>query len=106
MKKRTFKTEVIKLAEEIPFGKVTTYGILARAAGGHPMNARNITHILSRSNKEIPFHRIVYSDGKIWISKDNEQERKKLYQKEGITITNKNKVANLIDHLHTFGLDI
>ena len=44
-----FSQKVIKLALSIPSGRVTTYGILAAAADGHPMLSRLITHILGKS---------------------------------------------------------
>ncbi|KKQ63804.1 MAG: hypothetical protein US85_C0014G0036, partial [Candidatus Shapirobacteria bacterium GW2011_GWF1_38_23] len=44
-----FSKKVIELALEIPEGRVTTYGLLAVAAGGHPILAQMITSILWRS---------------------------------------------------------
>ena len=64
-----FSKRVIELALSIPPGRVTTYGYLAVSAGGHPMLAQMITHILSKAPEvdQIPFHRIVYSDGRVWL---------------------------------------
>jgi hypothetical protein len=41
-----FSKKVIELALTIPAGRVTTYGLITAAAGGHPMLSRMITHIL------------------------------------------------------------
>ncbi len=64
---KTFSERVSKIALEIPKGRVTTYGAIARAAGAGPMAAQSITSILGKAYengaKNIPFHRIVYADG-------------------------------------------
>jgi alkylated DNA nucleotide flippase Atl1 len=91
-----FSQKVIKLALSIPPGHVTTYGILAEAAGGHPMLSRMITHILGKSDQvdKIPFHRIVYSNGKIWFDPLHNKWRDQLYKKEGIKVDKNNKIIN------------
>ncbi|MBP9757377.1 MAG: MGMT family protein [Candidatus Pacebacteria bacterium] len=103
---QTFSERVLKLALSIPKGKVTTYAILARKAGGGGMAARSISGILGKAwqkgEKKIPFHRIVYSDGKIWTSPEYHKKRMALYKKEGITIDKKNRVVDFADTLHEF----
>lgn len=80
----------MKLALSILKGRVTTYGRIARAAIGGTMASQSITNILgkvwSNGSRGIPFHRIVYADGRIWISEDRRKERLALYKKEGIKI--------------------
>lgn len=102
----TFSERVVKLALTIPSGKVTTYAILARGAGGGGMAARSITGILGKAwekgEKAIPFHRIVYSDGRIWTSPEYHKKRMALYKKEGIAIDKKNRVVDFMDHIHEF----
>lgn len=99
-----FSKKVWQAAESIPFGKVTTYGHLARAAGGGRQAARSITNILSKAPNasKIPFHRIVYADGKVWISSKYEKKRMGLYKKEGIEIDKNGRIKNFRDVLHTF----
>ncbi len=103
---KTFSQRVLECALAIPKGRVTTYGLIARAAGGGPMAAQSITHILSKAynngETRIPFHRIVYSNGKIWTHSKYNAERKKLYQQEGITLNEKNIIANFQDILFEF----
>lgn len=101
-----FSKKVIALALTIPEGRVTTYGLLCVSAGGHPMLSQMITHILSKSDQvdSIPFHRIVYSNGKIWTANQNNigdvnyikfnKERLKLYKKEGIKVDKNNKIVD------------
>lgn len=102
----TFSDRVVQLALSIPPGKVTTYGRIARAAGGGPMASQSITSILSKAwdkgEKNIPWHRIVYADGRIWIDEKHRSERMKLYQKEEIAIDKSSRVANFRDLLFEF----
>ncbi len=99
-----FSVKVWQLAEEIPFGMVTTYGHIARAAGGGPQASRSITNILSKSPNitKIPFHRIVYAGGKIWSSPNYDIKRRKLYKKEGIEVDSKGRIKNFIDKLYIY----
>jgi len=91
-----FSKKVVELALKIPEGRVVTYGLLAQAAGGHPMMAQMITHILSKSAEvdKIPFHRIVYASGKVWLEPKYEKERMRLYKKEGIKLDKNNKIID------------
>lgn len=91
-----FSKKVCALALQVPFGRVTTYGLLAVAAGGHPMLAQMITHILSKSPDvdKIPFHRVVYSDGHVWLNPEYQKIRLKLYRQEGIKLDKKNRIID------------
>lgn len=102
----TFSERVVKIALSLPPGRITTYGALARAAGGGALSAQSITHILGKAEESgvsgIPFHRIVYADGRIWTSPKIHRKRLALYKKEGIEIDEKNRVKNFRDILVTF----
>lgn len=102
----TFSDRVVKLALSVPSGKVTTYAALAKKAGGGGMAARSITGILGKAwdkgEKKIPFHRIVYSDGKIWTSPVHHKKRMALYKKEYITVDKQNRIVDFADKLHEF----
>ncbi len=99
----TFSERVIKIARSLPKGKVTTYGRIARAAGGGPMASQSITSILGKAwengMKDIPFHRIVYADGRIWVDDRHRKERMKLYKQEGIELDEKDRIKNFRDVL-------
>lgn len=103
---QTFTDRVIKIALEIPRGRVTTYGRIARAAGAGPMASQSITNILGkayeRGIKNIPFHRIVYSNGKVWFNEEYKKKRLELYKKEGIKLDKNNKIVNFEDVLLEF----
>lgn len=94
----TFSERVLQIALSIPKGRVTTYGRIARAAGGGNMASQSITGILAKAwdhgEKNIPFHRIVYADGHIWIDAKHHKERMRRYQEEGIKIDSKNRIEN------------
>lgn len=104
LKPGEFSKKVVELALKIPEGKVTTYGVLAAAAGGHPMMSRMITHILAKSPEvdKIPFHRIVYSSGKIWFDPVHNKWRDKLYKKEGIKVDKNNRIVDFEKLIYTF----
>lgn len=103
---KTFSERVVECALSIPLGRVTTYGHIARAAGGGNMAAQSITHILGKAYdngvKNIPFHRIVYAGGKIWTDPQYDKQRTALYKKEGILVDRNNKITNFLDILHEF----
>ena len=103
---KTFNQRVVEAAKAIPRGRVSTYGRLARAAGALPMASQSITSILAKAYDEgdhsIPFHRIVYADGHIWVDAKHRAERMKLYKKEKIEIDEKGRVENFRDLLFEF----
>lgn len=94
----TFSERVVKIARSIPTGRVTTYGRIAKAAGGGAMASQSITSILGRAwdngAKDIPFHRIVYADGHIWVDDRHRKERLRQYKKEKIELDDKNRIKN------------
>lgn len=103
---KTFSERVVEAALSIPSGRVTTYGRLARACGAGPMASQSITGILAKAHNEgvkgIPFHRIVYADGKIWVSDEYRAKRLKLYKQEGIELDKNDKIKNFNDILFEF----
>ena len=68
------------------------------------MMSRMITTILSKSPDidKIPFHRIVYSNGKIWFDPKHNKRRDKLYKQEGIKVDQNNKIINFEKIIYTF----
>ncbi|HEY4489961.1 MAG TPA: hypothetical protein VJC12_01745 [Candidatus Paceibacterota bacterium] len=70
------------------------------------MMARKVTKILGdaydEGAKNIPFHRIVYSNGKIWINAKYRKSRMGLYKKEGIEIDKRDRVKNFESKLFEF----
>ncbi len=93
---RTFSERVVILAKAVPPGFVVTYGDVARAAGGGGMAAQSITTILSKAytagETEIPFHRIVYANGRVWLDDVHRAERQARYLAEGIQLDVRDRV--------------
>jgi alkylated DNA nucleotide flippase Atl1 len=103
--KLSFSSLVVRYAREIPPGKITTYGALSRAAGGGSMGARSITSVLGKAWNngihDIPFHRIVYSDGRVWMAPEYEKERNKKYKQEHIEVVD-GKIKDFQEKLYEF----
>jgi methylated-DNA-protein-cysteine methyltransferase related protein len=103
---KTFSERVLDIALSIPKGRVTTYGRIARAAGGGAMSSQSVTGILAKAYDEgktaIPFHRIVYANGTIWIDEAHRVKRMKLYKEENIEIDKNNKIKNFHEKLFEF----
>ncbi len=103
-KQTSFSERVLKIALSIPSGKVMTYGGIARKAGGGPMASQSITSILGKAYdngaKDIPFHRIVYADGRVWIDDTHRKERMKKYKEEGIELDEKSRIKDFNDKLY------
>lgn len=102
----SFSERVVQIALSVPKGRVTTYGRIARAAGGGAMTSQSVTNILGKAynngQTDIPFHRIVYADGSVWMNDMYRTKRLKLYKEEGIEIDGKGKIKNFEEKLWEF----
>lgn len=103
---KTFSERVLACALSVPKGRVTTYGRIAIAAGGGAMASQSITNILGKAwdkgERRIPWHRIVYADGSVWLDNKTRTERLVLYKKEGIELDRKDRIQNFRDKLYEF----
>ncbi|MBI2004971.1 MGMT family protein [Patescibacteria group bacterium] len=103
---QTFSERVVRAALSVPKGRVTTYGRIARAAGGGGQAARSVSGILGkaweRGERRIPWHRLVYANGHIWVDARHRKERMRLYKEEGIAIDKKDRVVHFRDLLFEF----
>ncbi len=97
-----FQEKVWDAVSAIPYGKVTTYGHIAKAAG-KPNAARYISRIIGQhpDAKNLPWYKIVYSNGTVWVNEQYKETRRVLYEKEGIILKGK-KIVNFRDVLYTF----
>jgi methylated-DNA-protein-cysteine methyltransferase related protein len=78
---------IYKLVKQIPRGRVTTYGALARALrlrGGARTAGRAMA--ATPSGKGIPWHRVVGDHGKLLIPEPYGSLQRKLLQSEGIQL--------------------
>ena len=99
-----FSHRVWELATSIPEGRVTTYGILARAAGSGGQAARSVSGILSKAPNQgsIPWHRIVYAGGRVWMTQECEEKRREIYELEGIEVSQKGFIQNFEEVVYYF----
>lgn len=90
-----FTKNVIRIIQAIPYGKVMTYGQIAKAAGS-PRAARQVVRILhSMSGKyQLPWHRVINSKGEIGL-RDEDQfiTQKLLLESEGIHFDTERSLA-------------
>lgn len=89
IKKSIKDSDVYDLLLQIPAGKVSTYGDLAKALG-NPTSSRIIGRILGKNPNpiKVPCHRVVMSDGKVGGYFYGSDKKKELLEKEGISFTN------------------
>ena len=87
----SFQEQVWQLTQKIPAGRITTYGLLARAldsseasrAVGSALGANPYSFLQATSAREkIPCHRVVRSDGTLGSYNRGEKEKKKILELE------------------------
>lgn len=100
-RKESFFDKVHTIVKKIPYGKVTTYGLIARYLGT-PKSARMVGYAMNSSHKfpDIPAHRVVNRNGLLtgrhhFFGSSLMQE---LLENEGIIIID-NKIENFNDIL-------
>ncbi len=84
-----FTKRVLEIIKQIPPGKVTTYGLIAWAAGD-PHGARQVARVLhSLSEKEkLPWHRVINSKGQIASpTPSDKEEQTGLLRAENVEVT-------------------
>ncbi|MGS4345674.1 MGMT family protein [Myroides odoratus] len=96
-----FFEQVYEVVREIPYGKVTTYGAIAKAIGA-PRSARMVGYAMNASHLDdsVPAHRVVNRlgmlSGKHHFEETNLMQQ--LLESEGITVVN-NQIQNFKDIL-------
>ncbi|MBX4195899.1 MGMT family protein [Candidatus Parcubacteria bacterium] len=79
----TFQEKVYKIVRMIPKGSVLTYKQVARKIG-HPLAFRAVGNILNKNtDRKVPCHRVIRSDGKIGGYNGLQGQKHYLLQKEG-----------------------
>lgn len=84
----TFSEKVYKVVSRIPRGKVLTYAQVAQRAGNKKAY-RAVGNIMNRnpySKEKVPCHRVVRSDGTIGGYNKGAALKKKLLEKEGVSL--------------------
>lgn len=94
--------KIYKKLLEVPEGKITTYGALAKAVGLH--NGQRVIGNIMNNNPYpviIPCHRVVKSDGKVGGYAYGEKVKVNMLTKEGLEIKN-GKISNFKNCIHKF----
>jgi methylated-DNA-protein-cysteine methyltransferase-like protein len=96
-----FYDNVIKIVKQIPYGRVTTYGLIAEYLG-HKGSARMVGWVLNnqKGNMDVPAHRVVNRKGLLTgkMHFDGINLMQELLEGEGIPIKN-NQVVDLEKYL-------
>lgn len=85
---------IVKVIQQIPTGKVATYGQIAHLAG-NPRASRTVSFVLhsSSSKLKLPWHRVINSKGSISLPKGGGFEKQRdLLLKEGIALDEKGHI--------------
>lgn len=91
MQSRELMQQILAVVALIPYGKVATYGQVAKLAG-LPKHARLVGYALKHmdAQADLPWHRVINSQGKISLGRLNGRgeniQQQKLLQ-EGIALT-------------------
>lgn len=86
----SFFEQVYRVVEKIPYGKVASYGQIARLIG-RPRAARQVGYAMRCCPNNLPWQRVVKADGSI-TGGDYAQLRAAMLQAEGVELLNDNKV--------------
>ncbi|WP_183098003.1 MGMT family protein [Nocardioides pelophilus] len=76
--KEEYVEQVLSWVEQVPPGRVTTYGAIAAVVGGGP---RQVGAVMSRHGGPVPWWRVVRADGSLPPSHDGEARAR--YLEEG-----------------------
>jgi len=98
----SIEQKVYKKLTEVPQGKVTTYGELAKAVG--LKNGQRVIGQIMKKNPYpaiIPCHRVVKSDGNIGGYAYGDEVKTNMLRKEGIKIQN-GKILDWHKKFHKF----
>lgn len=86
-----FYNDVYRIVEQIPSGRVATFGQIA-AILGRPRMARFVGYASNNPKSwDLPWHRVVFKDGSLCGEPFYEQQRKAL-KAEGVRFTSDNRV--------------
>lgn len=94
----TMRNRILAAIRQVPRGKVSTYGAIARAAG-FPGAARQVAWTL-HSSVGLPWHRILGAAGEIKLRGDSAIEQRLRLEAEGVIF--RGRRVNMRLHEHQF----
>ena len=84
-----FREQVYYWVSQIPKGKVTSYGTIAKLSG-FPRHARHVSKALGAApnRKQLPWQRVIGADGKIAFNSDSDHFaiQQSLLEQEGVKV--------------------
>lgn len=88
-----FLMQIFAVIHQIPCGKVTTYGEVAKLAG-YPGYARHVGKALNKlpTGSKLPWHRVINSQGRISLKGEDLVRQRNALIEEGVDVTNDGKV--------------
>ena len=91
-----YTKKVLKIIKSIPKGKTMSYGDIAKTAGKN-RGAREVSRILhSCSEKyELPWHRVINSQGKISLPGEAGQFQREMLEQEGVRFDKSGKINEI-----------
>lgn len=97
-----FYEKCYELLDQVPEGKVTTYGEIAKALGSSAYRA--VGTAMAKNDKLIirPCHRVVKSDARIGEYALGSKKKEELLKKEGVEVVN-GRVINFDKYFYKFG---
>ncbi len=98
-----FQEDVLNLVKQVPKGKVTTYGEIAREITGSVRAVRAVAQAVAKNPYPVvtPCHRVVRSDGGIGGYSSGVEKKIRLLSAEGVEIKGR-KVLNFEQTLFLF----
>lgn len=91
---RRFFSEVYDIVEQIPYGKVVSYGQIACMLG-RPRGAREVGRAMRFCPEYLPSHRVVMADGSV-SGGDFSEIRKDILKSEGVPFLSDDRVDMMI----------
>ncbi len=89
-----FLAQIFAVIQQIPFGRVTTYGDVAKMAG-YPGYARHVGKALGNlpEGSKLPWFRVINSQGKISLKDGDMQRQRRELMAEGVEVSATGKVS-------------
>ncbi|WP_391087598.1 DNA base-flipping protein [Vibrio sp. NH-UV-68] len=89
-----FLIQIFAVIHQIPFGKVTTYGEVAKMAG-YPGYARHVGKALSHlpNGSKLPWFRVINSQGRISLQGQDLDRQRQALMAEGVAVSPDGKIA-------------
>ncbi|MDD5331668.1 MAG: MGMT family protein [Candidatus Nanoarchaeia archaeon] len=95
------KEDVFRLLKQVPYGKVTTYGDLAKKLNSKAFRVIGVIMHRNKDPENIPCFKVVKSNGEVGGYASGVDEKIRRLNKEGIEVVN-GKI-DLEKYLHKFG---